>query len=74
MSADIHGDEWDQMYDEQMREEFGEKIIRVHCSKCAKDINETEVGVLGIAEDIHGRDVLDFLCKCGSVEQSYRRG
>jgi len=34
----------------------------VKCRECGEDHNPKEVEFLNIEEDIHGRDVMEFIC------------
>jgi hypothetical protein len=36
--------------------------MRVHCPECGEDHNPEEVVFVGIEEDIHGRDLLAYVC------------
>ena len=53
---------------------YGPKRIRVYCEDCKKEVDESEVEFVDICEDPQGRDLLTFICPCGSHQQSLRFG
>ena len=53
---------------------YGRKKINVYCNKCKKEIDESKVEFVDICEDPQGRDLMTFVCLCGSHQQSLRFG
>jgi len=53
---------------------YGRKRIYVYCNVCKKKIEECQVEFVDISEDILGRDLMSFVCPCGSHQQSLRFG
>ena len=50
-----------------------EPKIKVLCKKCGW-VDESTVEFVNIEEDMQGRDVLTFVCKCGLPGESLRTG
>ena len=55
-------------------EAYTQRTIRVYCTQCKKERDETTVAFLDISEDPQGRDLMTFECVCGTKQQSLRFG
>jgi len=47
--------------------------IVVSCPDCG-EVDEADVEVVDVSENEFGEDVLAFVCKCGALRKSPRRG
>jgi lactate dehydrogenase-like 2-hydroxyacid dehydrogenase len=50
-------------------------VIKVYCSECQEQKDESKTEFVDIAEDIQGSDVLTFVCPdCKTTQKSRRYG